>query len=194
MRRTPLYINAFAMRYFCKFMLWILGWKAVEPPVEEPKCIILGVPHTSIMDFIISYFYYTSVGGHANVMVKKEFFWGPLKPVMRALGGVPVDRSHGSTIVRQMIEAINKSDTMHLAIAPEGTRKFTLRWKNGFHTIATACNIPVYLGYFDWGTKRIGRGKKFDLTDDPKADMEKIQELYKEMHLVGKHPEGYALR
>ena len=59
------------MKYICKFFLWLLGWKAVEPPAEEPKCIILGVPHTSAWDFVISYFYYTSVGGRASVMVKK---------------------------------------------------------------------------------------------------------------------------
>ena len=51
---------------------------------------------------------------------------------------------------------------------------------------------PVYMGYFDWGTKRISRGQKVELTDDPKADMARIQALYEEMHLVGKHPEKYV--
>ena len=64
--------------------------------VPEPKCLILGVPHTSGWDFIISYLFYTSIGGKANVMVKKEFFWGPFGPLLRALGGVPVDRSKGA--------------------------------------------------------------------------------------------------
>ena len=40
------------------------------------------------------------------------------------------------------------------------------KWKTGFHKIATACDIPVYLGYFDWGRKQVGRGEKFILTDD----------------------------
>ena len=52
-------------RKFCGWLLNALGWTAVDPPVEEEKCIILGVPHTSVWDFAISYLYYTSVGGFA---------------------------------------------------------------------------------------------------------------------------------
>jgi hypothetical protein len=33
-----------------------------------------------------------------------------------------------------------------------------------------------------------------ELTDDPKADMARIQALYEEMNLVGKHPEMYITR
>ena len=120
-----------------------MGWKAVEPPVPENKCIILGVPHTSVMDFIISWLYYTSVGGKANVMVKAEFFVWPLGPLMRHLGAVPVDRKHGANIALQMIEKMRKSEKMHLAIAPEGTRKAVARWKTGFHTIARATGVEL---------------------------------------------------
>ena len=85
-------------------------------------------------------------------------------------------------------------DVVHLALAPEGTRKRVKRWKTGFHTIAREVGCPVYMGYFDWGTKRISRGQKVELTDDAKADMERIQALYEEMHLVGKHPELYTTK
>src|SRR5574344_1413512 len=102
------------------FFLTLMGWKAIEPPVPEPKCVILGVPHTSIWDFIISYLYYTSVGGKASVMIKKEFFKGPLKPLLLHLGAVPVNRTAGAgaQLVLQMIEAFNQKDVLHLAIAP----------------------------------------------------------------------------
>ncbi|MBQ5802761.1 MAG: 1-acyl-sn-glycerol-3-phosphate acyltransferase [Bacteroidales bacterium] len=180
------------MKYICKFLLWILGWKAMLPPIDGPKGIILGVPHTSAWDFVISWIYYTSVGGKASVMVKKEFFWGPLAPLMRSLGGVPVDRKRGATVAKQMIDAMNKAEKMHLAIAPEGTRQLTEKWKTGFHTIAKACDVPVYLGYFDWGRKQISRGERFELTDDAQADLKRIRQIYKEMGLKGKHPELFT--
>ena len=47
------------------------------------------------------------------------------------------------------------------------------------------------MGYFDWGTKCVGIGKKVEITDDARADTDRIQALYEEMHLKGKHPEGY---
>lgn len=54
---------------FCGWMLRKLGWTADSPAVEEDKCVILGVPHTSGWDFLISYLYYRSLGEHAKCMV-----------------------------------------------------------------------------------------------------------------------------
>ncbi len=179
------------MRKLTAFLLKALGWKAGEPPAPDNKCIILGVPHTSIWDFIISYLYYTSVGGKAYVMIKKELFWWPLGWILRKIGGVPVDRKNASSLVRSVINEMNSKEVLHLAIAPEGTRKPIKRWKTGFHTIAKNVGCPVYLGYFDWGTKTIGRGQKVELTDDPKADMERIQKIYEDMKLTAKYPKNY---
>ena len=175
----------------CGKMLRLLGWTAVEPPVEEDRCIILGVPHTSIWDFLISYLYYNSIGGVAKCMVKKEMFFPPLGWILKAMGGIPVDRTSPTKLVRSIIREMEKGCKVHLAIAPEGTRKPIARWKTGFHLIAKETGIPVYLGYFDWKTKRVGRGQKVELTDDAKADMKRIQEIYESMNLVGKHPENY---
>lgn len=169
----------------------MLGWKVGEPMVPEKKCIILGVPHTSFWDFIISYLYYTSVGGNAKCMIKKEMFFPPLGWILKAMGGVPVDRKNSASLIRSVINSANQSETFHLAIAPEGTRKAVKRWKTGFHTIAKHSGMPVYLGYFDWSRKVIGRGERFELTDDAGADLKRIQQIYEEMNLGAKHPEQY---
>lgn len=179
-------------RKFCGWLLKTLGWTVDQPMAPEDKCIILGVPHTSIWDFIISYLYYKSVGGDARCMVKKEFFIGPLGWILRKLGGVPVDRKNPTSLVLSLIREMEKEKVFHLAIAPEGTRKPIKRWKTGFHTIAKKVGCPVYLGYFDWGTKHVGRGEKFELTDDARGDMERIQAIYEEMKLTGKFPKNYV--
>lgn len=178
-------------RKFCGWLLKMLGWKVGEPMVPEKKCIILGVPHTSFWDFIISYLYYTSVGGNAKCMIKKEVFFPPLGWILKAMGGVPVDRKNSASLIRSVINSANQSETFHLAIAPEGTRKAVKRWKTGFHTIAKHSGMPVYLGYFDWSRKVIGRGERFELTDDAGADLKRIQQIYEEMNLGAKHPEQY---
>ena len=94
-------------------------------------------------------------------------------------------------MVKSLIGEMEGEDTFILAIAPEGTRKATKRWKTGYHLIAKAVGCPVYLGYFDWGRKRVSAGEKLELTDDARADMKRIQAMYDDMHLVGKHPEKY---
>ncbi|MCM1501431.1 MAG: 1-acyl-sn-glycerol-3-phosphate acyltransferase [Bacteroidales bacterium] len=179
-------------RKFCKFILVnIWGWTPVGGTAPDKKCILLGVPHTSAWDFVIAYLFYQAVGGDALCMVKKEFFKWPLGPIIRKMGGIPVDRKSPSSVVRSVIREMDKRENFHLAIAPEGTRKPVKKWKTGFHLIAKETGVPVYLCYFDWGTKRVGIDRKVELTDDPKADMERIQKMYEEMHLTGKHPENY---
>lgn len=170
-----------------KVLLRMMGWKAVGGPVPEDKCVILGVPHTSALDFLVSFLYYTSVGGRANIMIKKEFFIWPMGPVLRACGAIPVDRSRGANVALHCINALKEADKMHLAIAPEGTRKKTARWKTGFHTIARGAGVPVYLGYFDWSRKEVGRGERFILSDNAKEDLKKIQAHYAKMKMEGYH-------
>ncbi len=175
-------------RKFCKFLLKSLGWKVTQDvPVPEDKCIILGVPHTSIWDFAVSYLYYMGIGGEAKCMIKKEMFFWPLGWLLKKLHAFPIDRKSGASVIKQMIDIFNSCEKFHLALAPEGTRKAVKRWKLGFHTIAKATGVPVYLGYFDWGRKVIGYGERFELTDDPMADQREIQKIYKAMDLKGFH-------
>ena len=180
------------MRSFCKFILKILGWKAVGGVATEPKCIIIGIPHTSAWDFVISWLFYTSVGGKASVLVKKEFFFWPVGYIVRKMGGVPIDRSKGANVIRQTIQLFNEREHMHLALTPEGTRELTKNWKAGFHTIATNAKVPVYLGSFDWGRKEITIGNKFELTDDPKEDIKRMKDFYREKGVVAKYPEKFT--
>lgn len=180
------------MKTFSKIMLKILGWKAVGKAAPEPKCIIIGVPHTSAWDFLISYFFYTAIGGHASVLIKKEFFFWPLGWFIKKMGGVPIDRSKGANVIRQTIQLFNEREHLHLALTPEGTRERTKNWKAGFHTIATNANVPVYLGSFDWGKKEITIGHKFDLTDDSKEDIRRMKDFYREKGVTGKYPEKFT--
>lgn len=183
---------------FCGWMLHLLGWTADAMPVPEERCIILGVPHTCIGDFLISYLYYTSVGGKARIMVKKEFFFPPVGWILKKLGAIPVDRANPASLVKSLIEEMDKGGQFHLCIAPEGTRKGVHKWKTGYHFIATHCNIPVYMGYFNWATKHISRGDRVvladtpsGLTDNARADTDAIQAKYEAMNLGAKHPEKY---
>lgn len=127
-------------------------------------------------------------------MVKKELFFFPLGWILRKIGAIPIDRKNSTSIIRSVISEIEKSDNFCLAIAPEGTRKPVRRWKTGFHLIARATGLPVYMGYFNWDGKHIGYGKKVELTDDAAADMRRIQQLYEDMNMKGKFNENYLTK
>ena len=180
------------MKNICKFLLKIMGWRSVGSKVTDPKCILVGAPHTSGWDFLISWIFYTSLGGTASIVIKKEFFFWPVGWILKKMGGIPTDRSKGSNVVRQIINQFNEQDHMHLAITPEGTRKRTKKWKAGFHTIARSVGIPVYLVSFDWGRKTVTIWGKMELTDDAKADIRTMKAFYREKGVQGKHPDQFT--
>jgi 1-acyl-sn-glycerol-3-phosphate acyltransferase len=180
------------MKKISEFLLKLLGWKVEGSVAPEPKCIIIGVPHTSAWDFVISYLFYASVGGKASILVKKEFFFWPAGFFVRKMGGIPINRSKGANVIRQTVHLFNTMEHLHLAMTPEGTRKRVVRWKAGFHTIAKLANVPVYLGSFDWGRKVITIGEKFELTDDAQADIRRMKDFYREKGIQGKFPENFT--
>ena len=178
---------------FCGKLLRRMGWESIGGPMKEKKAIVLGVPHTSVWDFLVSYLFYTQFGKVAHIMIKKEFFFWPLGPILRACGAVPVDRDSAATMVRSLIHEMDQAEEFHLAIAPEGTRKAVKRWKTGFHLIARETGATVYVGYYDWGRKRISVGEPIELTDDPKADMQRIYDIYRPMGIQGLHKDGFIV-
>jgi len=181
------------MRYISKFLLWIFGWKRVSGLAPVPKCVVLGVPHTSIWDFVVSWVFYSSIGGKSSIVVNKKFFFWPACYLLNYMGAIPVDTSRGASLVKQIVAEFKKREVMHLAIAIEGTRQPTTKWKAGFHTIARAANVPVYCAVFDWGRKEIGILDEVVLTDDVNADVHRIKQWYKQRGVKGKHPEKFIL-
>lgn len=180
------------MKGISKLLLKIFGWKTVGGVAPENKCIIIGAPHTSSWDFIISWLYYSSLGGKANVLIKKEFFFWPASLILHGMGGVPIDRSKGSNVIRQIIQLFNENDQLHLAISPEGTRKLTKKWKAGFHIIAKETKVPIYLGSYDWGRKEVTLGVKFEITDNSKEDIKRMKDFYREKGVQGRFPEMFT--
>lgn len=175
---------ATARRILTRWMHWTIVDDGLPP---EPKHITLGVPHSSIWDFVVAWLFYKAYGGNPRVMIKQEFFFWPVGPFLRRLGAIPVDRQKPVGITKQVIDAMNESETFHLCIAPEGTRKPVKRWKTGFHTFARAAGVPVYLGYFDWSRKVISHGPRFECSDDAMADLRAIQKFYKEKDVQPKN-------
>ena len=178
---------------FCKWLLTkVLGW-TMDPPQENTgKAIILGVPHTTIWDCAIGYLYYRAYGRRFRVMIKKEAFFWPASWLLRSLGGFPVDRKNSGALIKSLIEEMEASEDFHLVICPEGTRKAIKKWKTGYHVIARATGVPVFMGYFDWKEKRVGIvHEAVELTDNAREDTDRIQALYEQMHLTAKFPDMY---
>lgn len=177
------------MKGFAKFMLWIMGWKIdpVFPGRDQPKAVIVHAPHTSNWDFFLGWLSFKAYGRKIKFLVKKEAFTGIRGWFVKAMGGIPVDRSRKTRIVDQVVKLVQESDDMLIMFTPEGTRKHNPDWKSGFYYVAQKADVPIYLCYMDYTKKYGGWFTQFEMTGDAKADIETMKEYYKDID--GKYPE-----
>lgn len=168
-----------------------MGWTEVTDQPLPNKCIICIAPHTSNWDFIVGKLYANAVGMKANFLMKKEWFAGPLGPIFRYMGGIPVERKKHTSMTDNMAEAARKAPSFCLAVTPEGTRSRVTQWKRGFYFIALKAGLPILLYAIDFPTKSIVCTRTLHPSGDVDADMKTIMEYYRPF--TGKHPENFAL-
>ena len=163
------------------FALKLAGWEFEGPVPSQKKYVLLAVPHTSNWD-----------GVELSWMVKDSMARGPMRPLMRQLNAVPIDRSRANNVVQAMADEFARRDRFVLAIPPEGTRSRVEYWKSGFYNIARAANVPVATGYLDFARRRAGIGDPIDLTGNVAADMDRIRAFYLEKKPAPHAPEKFG--
>lgn len=180
------------LKKFCGWLLFkCLGWKHNVTVALPEKFIIALAPHTSNWDFILGELYMHSQGLKINFLMKKEWFWGPLKPLFLKMGGIPVYRSKHTSLTDNLAEEARKRDTFKLCITPEGTRSLNPEWKRGFYFIAMKANIPVLLYGVDYERKIIECTKSFVPSGDVDNEMSMVKHYFKDYK--GKRPEKFTI-
>ncbi|MBT3789663.1 MAG: glycerol acyltransferase [Alphaproteobacteria bacterium] len=170
--------------------LWCMkkrGWRIEGTLPEEQKFVAILAHHTSNWDFPVG----ISVALHFKVRVfwlgKNTLFLGPMRPLMRWLGGIPVFRTEPSELVDDVVEFLKHQDKAVIGITPEGTRGRVTKWKTGFYRIAHALELPIVLAYLDYDNKIGGVGPIIYPEGDFEADMARIKNFYRTVN--GKYPE-----
>lgn len=168
-------------------VLSVFGWQKAGQVPRAKNIVIIAAPHTANWDFIFLLAAAYSFGISVNWLGKDSLFRSPLGPILRYLGGVPVDRSKRNNLVQSLSAQIEHGSGIALVIPPSGTRRKTEHWKSGFYRIAEAAQIPLVCGYLDYQKKEAGLGPAF-LPSDLSRDMDRIREFYEP--IVGKYPEN----
>ena len=162
-------------------------WKLVTEPAPNRPTVLVGAPHTSNWDFVVMLAIAWRLGVKVHWLGKHSLFTGWRGPIMRGLGGIPVDRSDPSTIVTEVVERVRAGEVFGLVVTPDGTRGGHTHWKSGFHRIARQTGMPVTLGYLDSATHTTGLGPTLDMTDDLIHDMDRIRAFYADKHGIRAH-------
>ena len=153
------------------------------------KYVIALAPHTSNWDFVMGQLYSRAEGFRCEFMMKKEWFFWPLGPLFRRMGGIPVERKKHTSLTDQLAELARERETFGLCVTPEGTRKPVEEWKKGFYYIAQKAGIPILLYGLDYGQRRIVCTRSIIPNGDIETQMKEIRDYFKDFK--GRHPENY---
>jgi 1-acyl-sn-glycerol-3-phosphate acyltransferase len=153
-------------------------WTLVTEPAPTRPTVVLGAPHTSNWDFVLMLGIAWRLKMRFRWLGKESLFRGWRGPIMRAIGGIPVDRSNPAGVVDALVGRIRNGDVFGLVVTPEGTRGGVAHWKSGFYRIAREAGLPVTLGYVDRTTMTTGLGPTLSLTGNVGADMDAIRAFY----------------
>ncbi|WP_110182074.1 1-acyl-sn-glycerol-3-phosphate acyltransferase [Nocardioides solisilvae] len=163
-------------RTFARTVLRAARWRVVG---EVPRTgIMVGAPHTSNWDWVATMLMMWSREVTPRILIKEELFRGPLGWLLRATGGVPVDRVNASEVVAELADHLGRDETLVVAIAAEGTRTRSEHWKSGFYRLAQQTGLPVALGFIDGPTRTLGFGPTVQVTGDVRADMDLVRAFY----------------
>lgn len=177
------------LRLASRALLKLGGWTLYGEGEREgvDKYVLVAGPHTSNWDLLWLLVAAFVLRIRVFWMGKHTIFRQPARALMLWLGGVPIDRRQSHDVVAQMSDAFAGEEVLHLLIPPEGSRARRAKWKTGFWHIAMQANVPVYLSFLCYKTRRVGIGPRIDLTGDINADMRRIIGFY--VPMVGKYPD-----
>ena len=182
------------IQFLARLLLKIFGWK-VDGTIPEMKknenLVLIAAPHTSNWDGIFGFAAILGLDVKISYFGKYTLFKKPiLGRFLKYMGGIPVNKNKpGSGLVKEAIANIEKLKGTLIAMAPEGTRSKTERWRTGFLRIAEAVDAKIFVAAFDFKTKRIVLDKFFQPSDDMQKDLENLKIYYQQF--TGKIPENF---
>jgi 1-acyl-sn-glycerol-3-phosphate acyltransferase len=175
-------------RNFARLVLRAARWKTVG--TVPKRGVLVGAPHTSNWDWVLTMLLAWDSDIQIKLLVKQEFFVGPLAPVLRATGAVALDRTDPGTTVRDLLVQAERDEPFLLGIAAEGTRSKGEYWKSGFYRIAQQSGLPITLAFLDGPSRTVGWGPTFSPTGNVRADMDRVRAFYADK--TGLKPEGFT--
>ena len=181
------------MKVLARFVFWITGWKVSgQWPEGVKKAVLIAIPHTSNWDLLYARSAFYLMGVPVRFTIKKEVMVGPLGWLIKALGGISIDRSRmpgkrKQTYTQAMIQMLREREDLVIMVTPEGTRSYAPRWKSGFYHIAQGAGVPVVIGFLDYKRKLAGIGPVIVPDGNMEAQIEEMKAFGRT--ITGKYPE-----
>ena len=177
-------------RGLARRVLRLFGWRIEGAFPDWPKFVVIIAPHTSNWDFALGVLGMFAVGLRASWLGKHTVFRFPLTPVLRWLGGEPVDRTAPHGTVGVAIDHFRTRPQWVLGLSPEGTRRRVERWKTGFYRIAVGAGVPIITVTVDFVRRVLAIGEPVVPGPDEAAEIAQLRARFRKE--MAKYPEKFA--
>ncbi|MDO4225082.1 MAG: 1-acyl-sn-glycerol-3-phosphate acyltransferase [Bergeyella zoohelcum] len=177
-------------------ILKLIGWKVqLHGDVENlNRCILAVAPHTHNSEYMLGNLAYWKLGKPLKVIIKDQHTKAWYGGLIKALGGIGIDRSQRNNLVNFVAKQFEKED-FSLVITPEGTRSWVQKWRKGFYHMALEAKVPIVVAAGDFKTKTIYLGYKIPyerVRDTPYEELLKeISDYLKKYDITPKIKENW---
>ena len=165
----------FLTRQIGRAIFRIFGWRIEGEFPNRSKAIVALVPHNSNIDFFLTIAFIWATGMKASFLIKHTVFWYPLGNIIRALGGIPVDRTQQNGLIAEVTQHFREKSKLILGITPSGTRKPVKEWKDGIARIAAAAQVPIVPAVMNYKTRTVRFAPLIEGISEVRQIMERIR-------------------
>lgn len=169
-----------------RWLFKIAGWQVVGSVPNLPKGIWAVAPHTTNWDFFVGLGTRSTFRVWIQYLAKSTLFTWYAGWIFRLLGGKPVYRDKSHNMVDAIVQVFNEHQSLHICIAPEGTRSNVSKLKTGFYYIALKASVPIIPVGFDWPRKQIIVGEPIYVTGKYETDMIPFYEFFSQVQGIKK--------
>ena len=166
----------FLTRRIGRAIFRVMGWRIEGEFPNRDKAIVALVPHSSNIDFFLTIAFIWATGMRASFLIKHTVFWYPLGSIIRALGGIPVDRTQQNGLIRDVTQQFREKSKWVLGITPSGTRKPVKEWKDGIARIAAAAQVPIVPAVMNYRTRTVHFAPLIEGVTEVRQIMERIRD------------------
>ena len=166
----------FLTRRIGRAIFRVMGWRIEGEFPNRDKAIVALVPHSSNIDFFLTIAFIWATGMRASFLIKHTVFWYPLGNIIRALGGIPVDRTQQNGLIRDVTQQFREKSKWVLGITPSGTRKPVRDWKDGIARIAAAAQVPIVPAVMNYRTRTVHFAPLIEGVTEVRQIMERIHD------------------
>lgn len=171
------------------FILQIRGWRIKGRLPHDRHLVLAAGPHTSNWDFFFGMAAILSLDMEVHWVAKHSIFRWPIGRLLRALGGLPIDRSRPEGVTETIANRIKSSEAMIVGITPEGTRSKVANLKTGFIRIAQAVPCRVLPITLDFEKREIRLEPLFTPGESAEIDVERVKNLFAQV--TAKNPQNF---